>query len=83
MTTDIDCKDLVELVTEYIERTLRAEDVERIDRHLNLCGGCDAFVRQMRLTRETVAAFNVDVLPPATQESALALFRKWKSDLRS
>ena len=42
---EIDCKDLVELVTDYLEGVLDAEDVERFEDHLALCDGCDVYVR--------------------------------------
>jgi predicted anti-sigma-YlaC factor YlaD len=47
---EIDCKDLVELVTEYLEGTIDAELRITIDEHLKLCPGCADYVEQMRLT---------------------------------
>ncbi|HLZ38790.1 MAG TPA: zf-HC2 domain-containing protein, partial [Mycobacteriales bacterium] len=45
---EIDCQDLVELVTEYLEGTLPPELRRRFEDHLALCEGCDTYVEQMR-----------------------------------
>jgi predicted anti-sigma-YlaC factor YlaD len=47
---EIDCKDLVELVTEYLEGALDEHLRVTIDEHLRLCEGCAEYVEQMRIT---------------------------------
>jgi anti-sigma factor RsiW len=44
------CRELVELVTEYMEGALPAEDRARFEAHLASCPGCLAYLQQMRVT---------------------------------
>ena len=76
---EIDCKDLVELVTDYLEGVLDAEDVERFEDHLALCDGCDVYVQQMRQTIEVVGALSEDDVPAGARTALLTAFREWRS----
>jgi anti-sigma factor RsiW len=75
--TELSCRELVELVTEYLEGTLDPERLAALDAHLAACDGCDAYVEQMRLT---VAALRQlergEELHPGTREVVLAAFRE-------
>jgi len=57
--TDLTCRELVELVTDYLEDSLPAQERARFDTHLEQCEACRAYVDQMRttvrLTREAAA----------------------------
>jgi len=44
------CRDVVNLVTDYIEDMLSPVERERIDVHLVECSGCDIYLSQMRYT---------------------------------
>ena len=61
--TDLSCRELVELVTDYLERTLPAHERARFDAHLEECEACRAYVDQVRttvrLTREAGKAQEV------------------------
>jgi len=50
--TDIECIDLVELVTDYLEGALDQERREMVEAHLRTCDGCKVYMEQMRETRE-------------------------------
>jgi anti-sigma factor RsiW len=50
---DLTCKEVVEIVSDYLEGALSAEDRARFDAHLTVCDGCHTYVEQMR---ETIAA---------------------------
>ena len=76
---EIDCKDLVELVTDYVEGVLDAVDVERFEDHLALCDGCDVLVQQMRQTIDVVGALSVDDVPAEARTALLTAFREWHS----
>jgi predicted anti-sigma-YlaC factor YlaD len=49
-TDEMTCKELVELVTEYLEGTLSALDCGRFEEHLAECPGCHTYLQQMRQT---------------------------------
>ena len=49
-TDALDCQDLVELVTAYLEGALTPADRRRFEAHLAECEGCEAYVGQIRTT---------------------------------
>ena len=57
---DLDCMELVELVTDYLEGALDEERREMVEAHLRTCDGCQVYVEQMRETREYLGR-----VPPA------------------
>jgi anti-sigma factor RsiW len=74
------CKEMVELVTDYLEGALPSDLRARFDRHLSACDPCVVYIEQMR---ETIAALGR--LPEeAITESALNTltehFRRWKAE---
>jgi anti-sigma factor RsiW len=47
MSHDLDCDELVELVTDYIEDRLDPGKRARVEAHLRLCEGCDVYLAQI------------------------------------
>ena len=47
---DLACRELVELVTDYLENALPAIERERFEAHLAECDACEAYVEQVRAT---------------------------------
>ena len=78
MAEHITCGEVVELVTDYLERALPAEETTLFEQHLNFCEGCIVYVEQMRATAETVGRVREEDVPPETKEKLLAAFREWK-----
>jgi predicted anti-sigma-YlaC factor YlaD len=74
----ITCREVVELVTDYLEGALPSEQVELFEQHLNSCDGCDAYVDQMRTTIATVGQIREEDMPADTRDRLLAAFREWK-----
>jgi anti-sigma factor RsiW len=75
---DLTCQQVVELVTDYLERALPAEDMSLFEQHLAFCDGCIWYVDQMRATVATVGQLKEEDVPPATKERLMAAFREWK-----
>jgi predicted anti-sigma-YlaC factor YlaD len=44
------CRQLTELVTDYLEAVLSSREGARFERHLARCAGCRAYLGQMRRT---------------------------------
>ena len=42
------CKEVVEIVSDYLEDALSAQDRARFEAHLAGCAGCTTYVEQMR-----------------------------------
>ena len=73
------CKELVELVTDYLEGALSSEDKERFEVHLATCDGCAAYLQQMRTTIQTVGNLEEHSLSPQAKDNLLRLFRTWRT----
>ena len=79
LTRDLTCKEVVELVTEYLEGGLSAADRERFEEHIGFCDWCLTYLDQMRQTIATVGRLREEDLPEELQESLLDAFRGWKA----
>jgi anti-sigma factor RsiW len=71
----ITCREVVELVTDYLEGALPAADAARFEQHLSSCDGCDRYVDQMRTTIAIVGRIEEADVPPAVRDALLAAFR--------
>ena len=80
-SNDLSCKELVELVTEYLENSLPLREKAQFEAHLELCPGCRTYLEQMRQTIHAVGHLTVDSLDPTTRDKLLALFRNWKQSI--
>ncbi len=75
-TLEIRCVQVVEIVTDYLERTLSEEEVAALEAHLELCEGCDAYVEQMRQTIAGLGALPEPSGGPADLDALLSAFRE-------
>lgn len=77
--TGMSCKELVELVTDYLEGALRPEDVADFEKHLSICTGCRNYLTQMRQTIQTLGGLTEESIPEDAKHELLAIFHDWKS----
>ena len=75
---EINCKELVELVTEYLEGTLPPSERERFEAHLSKCSGCTNYLQQMRQTVHTLGCLTEETIAPQTRDELLQVFKNWK-----
>ena len=78
MDHEMTCKELVELVTEYLEETLPAEVRARMEKHLSGCDGCTNYLEQMRQTIRLTGQVREENLTATQREDLLRLFRGWQ-----
>jgi hypothetical protein len=74
----LSCQEVVELVTEYLERSLPAEDAALFEQHLNFCEGCVWYVHQLRATVETLGKLHEEDISPDAKDRLVDAFRDWK-----
>ena len=74
---DLTCRELVELVTSYLEGVLAPEAHELFELHLAACAGCAIHLEQMRETIRLTGSLNEEDLPEQVQRSLLHTFRQW------
>jgi predicted anti-sigma-YlaC factor YlaD len=73
------CRQMVELVTDYLEDKLLEEDRLRFDEHIAACGPCSAYLTQMRETIRMTGALREEDVPVEAQEHLLRTFREWNA----
>jgi anti-sigma factor RsiW len=74
------CRELVELVSDYLEGALPAHDHSRFEAHVAGCGHCAAYLRQMRETLALLGTLPADALSRAAEDDLRVAFREWKAD---
>ncbi|HET7869120.1 MAG TPA: zf-HC2 domain-containing protein [Actinomycetota bacterium] len=72
------CRELVELVTEYLEGALSPEDRARFDEHIADCVDCTAHPDQMRRTLGLIGRLTEGWVSPQAWEALLETFRDWR-----
>ncbi len=75
----LSCQELVELVTEYLEGALSAEDRERFDAHIAACDGCRTYLQQITMTVALAGRLTPEQLDPAAEAALLEAFRDWRA----
>ena len=75
----LSCRELVELVTDYLEGALPAPERTRFDDHIAGCEHCTAYLEQMRTTIELAGRLEPEHVSPEAEAALLGAFRDWKS----
>lgn len=77
---ELSCRELVELVTDYLEGALPAELCDRFDEHIAHCTGCHTYLEQMRATIRATGMLAPESLSPEAESTLLDAFRGWKRE---
>ncbi|MFB3738728.1 MAG: anti-sigma factor [Candidatus Velamenicoccus archaeovorus] len=75
------CKELVELVTDYLEGTLPDPEVARLEEHLQGCDGCRRYLEQMRRTIRMTGMLSEDEVPAEGRDELLRVFQTWRDSI--
>lgn len=73
--SEMNCRELVELVTDYLDGTLDWETERRFTDHLTRCDGCVAYFEQIRQTIQALGDQPAEDLPGEIQDALLHIFR--------
>jgi anti-sigma factor RsiW len=74
---DLTCRELVELVTDYLDDALPDTERTRFEAHVAACPGCDRYVDQIRATVDLTR--DARALEESPEISALlAVFRDYR-----
>lgn len=77
MGRDLTCKELVELVTGYLDGSLRGRRRRRFEAHLAACDGCTRFLRQMEATIRLTGTLTEEQVTEEQRAVLLTAFRGW------
>lgn len=72
------CKELTELVTEYLEGRMPFGSRVRFQLHVGMCRHCRAYLSQMKTTVQAVGALPNDPIPLDVRDELLDRFHDWR-----
>ena len=75
----LDCDELVELVTAYLDGALDVDTRERFDLHLAECDGCENYLQQFLSTVNTLGRITEADLDPGFRDRLMESFRDFNS----
>jgi predicted anti-sigma-YlaC factor YlaD len=78
MTEDLECRRVVEVVTDYLEGAMAPDERLRFDDHLAFCEDCQGYLEQLRTVIRVAGRPAVAAVPPETMAGLLRVFRDWR-----
>ena len=75
---EMTCRELVDVITDYLEGALPEADRARFEQHLGECPYCVSYLDQMRATIVTLGELREESLPAPVRDDLMAAFRDWK-----
>lgn len=75
---EMSCRELVDVITDYLEGELAETDRVRFEAHLLECPYCQSYLDQMRETIRALGALTEDSLSPQTRKRLLESFHDWR-----
>jgi predicted anti-sigma-YlaC factor YlaD len=73
------CRQMTDLVTDYLERRMPWTDRARFQMHLGMCSHCRRYLKQMKLSVRTLGMLQPESVPSHVMDELLTRFRDWKS----
>jgi anti-sigma factor RsiW len=74
------CRELAELVTDYLEDALAPDERARFDLHIERCAMCQVHLGQLRVTLAELGSLTEDDIDPAFMAELATRFRDWRVD---
>jgi len=74
----MNCRQVVELMTDYLEGALSAVERARFEDHIAGCDGCRAYLAQLQ-TALKMGKLADEPMPAAVERDLLEAFRSWRS----
>lgn len=73
------CSELVELVTDYLEGSMPVDERARLDEHVSGCDGCARYLEHLRITIQLTGMLSQEQVAPDARETLLRVFRDWRA----
>lgn len=74
----LNCKDITELLTEYLEGEMTLLDRMRVRTHLLMCPPCRRYADQLALTIASCGHLPEPEVDEGLEQALLETFRNWK-----
>ena len=75
---ELTCRELVEIVTDYLEGALSPEERIQFEKHLVMCDGCAIYLDQMRESIRLTGMLREEHVSEEARERLVEAFRGWK-----
>jgi anti-sigma factor (TIGR02949 family) len=75
---DLACVEVVEIVADYLEGALPADEERRLRRHLDTCPGCAEYLQQLRTVAGSLRGVTEDSFPEEMRDGLIADFRDFR-----
>ena len=73
------CRELTDLVTDYLEGRQTLVQRLRFRMHVGMCRHCRAYLRQLKQTIRALGDLPAEPILPDVQQALLERFRDWKA----
>jgi len=77
VTNQIVCRDLLELISGYLDDALPADVHAAIEDHLSRCDGCTTVLEEFRTTIAMTGMLTEEQITDAQRDTLLGAFRGW------
>jgi predicted anti-sigma-YlaC factor YlaD len=77
---ELDCREVVEILDDYLAGAMAAAERNRVERHLAECEGCLNYLEQLRTTIRLTGRLTEQAVPPEAMAALLEAFRTWHPD---
>jgi anti-sigma factor RsiW len=83
MNDDLSCRDVVELLTEYLEGALNDDTAQTVRNHLDACEGCDRYLEQLQLTISSLGEIGREQPAQLSPEAIASLTDAFRATFRT
>ena len=73
---EVQCREVVAVLTDYLEGVLPVEERVALEQHLLICEGCTNFLAQLRTSIALTGVPEVDEVPPQLMDTVLRIYLK-------
>jgi len=73
------CREVVELMTDYLEGALSGADRARFEEHIAGCDGCRAYLAELVTTRRVLGKLAEEPIPEHLESELMKAFRDWRA----
>jgi anti-sigma factor RsiW len=75
----LNCRELVDLITDYLERQLSPADRGVFDVHVATCPDCRTYLSQIEATRRAAGRLTEADIEPEAERALLRAFADWRT----
>lgn len=73
---EVQCREVVELLTDYLEGALPPDERAALEQHLLTCEGCTNYLQQLRTSILLTGRLQEEAVPPQIVEKVVHMFQE-------